>query len=138
MSNRELVFTGVLSRDIDRVWPKVEKQIFEAYQRARGRLNIQDVYDLLKTSDMQLWLALEGEEILGLCTTEIVRYPRKKVCAVRMCTGKDYNKWKHFIKNIEDWARISGCTAMETQCRQGWARVFKDYEQTHVFLEKDL
>lgn len=105
----------------------------------RGRLLARDVLDLVLAGRMQLWVAHEPPEaIRAVCLTEVIDYPRKRVCRIVALFGRGFRAWVPMRGEIEAWARRQGCGAMEAVARLGWARVAPDYELTHVFLEKEL
>jgi hypothetical protein len=79
------------------------------------------------------------DEILAVCVTEVINYPRKKYARVMILTGKERKKWMDLYReSIEKWAIGIGCDGVESLARKGWEREFKDYDATHVLLEKEF
>jgi hypothetical protein len=112
--------------------------ISRACLSTNGRFASDDVKKWLDEGSWQLWVAEKDGAICALCTTEILIYPRLKVCRVNMVTGKGRKLWQEFNVKIEYWAKEQGCQIIESLARKGWARIYKDYQQSHVFLEKKL
>jgi hypothetical protein len=133
---------GIQSEDIDAVWPDVVGLIEEAVKTARGKYSLQDLREELETKACQLWI-WKDETSKAVIVTQIHSYKRNKCCWIRVATGSgngdDFKRvGKIIVGQIEDWAREHGCDAMELLVRPGWARVLKDYEMTHLFLERSL
>ena len=122
---------------VDEAWPHVEPFLPAIIKSARGKLTGEDLRHICKSGVYQLWLAM-GEEVIAVGMTEIIPYPKKRICRVIVGEGRQRKKWQHFIKEIESWARQQNCTGMQVLGRPGWQRVHIDYDATHVLLEKDL
>jgi len=60
------------------------------------------------------------------------------MCNIVLCGGTHLRRWAHLKDAIEDYARAQGCTRVRMSGRSGWARVFRDYRQPYVTLEKML
>lgn len=132
-------FYGVPSDKIDAVWPHVQLLVSNACLMSRGRYQSDDIKVFCKEKKTQLWIATENGLPLAVFVTEIINYPRKKYARVMITTGKDREKWIDLMRDeIEGFAKSQGADGVESLTREGWARVFKDYEKTHVLLEKEF
>lgn len=131
------MITGITAPHVPEVWPQVVGLISAACETSRGKFDAADIYQMLVNRDAQLWLVKESD-VGGVIVTQIVNYPHRKVCWIRICTGHGREECFHHLKDIEAWAKEQGCGAMELIARPGWKKVLKDYECTHVVLEKDL
>lgn len=127
-----------LLRPSEEIWILVKPMIIKACLRNKGRFTVKEVKEWLDTGKWQLWVIEHEGQIKALCTTEILIYPKLKSCQVNIVTGTGRNDWQYFKNEIEDWARKMGCKRIEALARKGWAKIYKDYELTHVFLEKEL
>ena len=129
---------GIPAHVIDDVWDEVRPWIAAACVRSRGKFDENDIRIGLLTGDDQLWIwRTETSYAIGI--TRVIVYPKKKVCAIRIVTGRNRKEWeKPAMQTIESWAKTQGCTDMELQARPGWGRALPDYEMTHVYLEKRL
>lgn len=121
---------------IDELWSMVEGYIESASQSANGRFTSEDAKKFFKQKDWVLWCSIRNKNIEAIAATEILQYSQKKMCMVRILTGKDYANWVQLEDDIANWAKTIGCDGMEAIARKGWARVFKQYEMSHVFLER--
>ena len=121
------------------MWPYALPWIVEACKSSNGRYLSIDIKKMLLSREGQLWLALRDGEVLCVCVTEIIKYPRKMYASVMILTGKEREAWQELYKwNIEAWALAEGCDGVESLARKGWAKVFKDYQCNHVQLERDF
>lgn len=127
-----------LIRPTPEIWPIVKPLIEKACKRNNGRYQVEDVKKWLDEGDWQLWAAIENQQVKAICLTEIVIYPGAKVCRINIGTGIEREKWQDFRVLIEYWAKEMGCNKMESIARKGWSKIFKDYQQTHIFLEKEI
>ena len=127
-----------LLRPSEEIWQIAEPLIKKACLSTKGRFTAEDVKEWLDSGDCQLWIVEHKNEVRAAAVTEILLYPKLKVCRVNIVTGKGRNNWQHFKDGIEEWARKEGCKRIEALARKGWAKVYKDYQQTHIFLEKEL
>lgn len=129
---------GVQAAEVERVWGIVSPDIERALRFADGKYQIEDVKDALSRRDMQLWVAAEGGEALSVAVTEIVNYPRKRVCVVMFCGGREFKRWLHHIEEIERWAKGAGCDMVEICGRRGWRRVLPRYNSKLEVLAREI
>lgn len=129
---------GIPSTSIDDVWDEVRPWIEAACARSRGKFDADDIRIGLLERDDQLWI-WRSATAFAVGVTRINRYPKQRVCTIRIVTGRNRGEWeRQAIETIEAWARSQGCHAMELQARPGWGRVLPGYEVTHHYLERKL
>ncbi len=89
---------------------------------------------------MQLWVVFVRDEVVAAMTTELVFYPRKKICRIVTLGGWDFQQWGEHIELVADWARSTGCDHIETFARKGFARAAKrfGFEEQYTVLSKSL
>ena len=125
--------------EIDGFWKAAEKHLRPAVEGfSDGCWQIEDVYTFLKSRDMQLWTAFDDREMVAAAVTQIICYPRKKLCAVHFVGGIGRNNWLQFQEVIGAWAKAQGCAAMETSARKGWLRVLTNWRPVWTQLRRDL
>jgi hypothetical protein len=133
--------TGIPSNEIDEVWQACEPFIELAAKKGQAEMTSKDIYEFCKDARMQLWIVFDDNaDIKAVVTTEIINYPRKKVCRVVTLGGEEIDNWLHSISVIETWAESQDCQAMETFCRKGFIKKLEKhgYEQTYTVLGKEL
>lgn len=99
--------------EFDRCAPWIEA----ALERSGGTHNLDDVRALVATGEAQLWPG----EASGL-VTEVVTYPRKKVCNFWLAGG-DLGELLRMVPVVERWAVEVGCKGMTVSGRSGWKKV---------------
>jgi hypothetical protein len=115
--------TGVLAGDLDYVWPTVEPILQRALDRSRGEYLAEDLHGYIKRREMQLWIAVNDGEIKAACLTEIVNFPRLKVCRLVIAAGEGMHHWVKLGSDIfKDWAKAQGCEEIRGGGRKGWSR----------------
>lgn len=75
----------------------------------------------------------------GCAVTEIITYPRKRVCNVFLAGG-EMQTIKDLQAPCEEYARANGCSSLVLTGRKGWVRALKDYgwNEVHTSLERKL
>ena len=120
------------------VLPLVQPMIRKAVERC-GDWTEAAIIDGLGKGEFLLWLAVSGTEIYAAAVTELLHTKGiGRYCNVIMCGGKKLTEWSHLKSAIEQYAMNEKCTRVRMSGRKGWARVFKDYKQPYITLEKVL
>ena len=130
--------TGVLWSDTPALWAHVKPLIDSAAIRSGGRFMADDYFDAIFSQKQQLWLAWGGDEIVAVCITEIINYPKKRVLNIPVLAGHQIERWVGFLRHIEAWAKSEGCRKIEMSGRKGWRKILDDWLETGVILEKDI
>lgn len=123
------------------LWETLRGRVSSCCARSGGKYEPVDVLTLCLTRRMDLWVAVDDtDKICALGLTEIVEYPRNKVCKFLACTGENAADWTGLLGSLEAWAKAQGCAAMEPICRPGWERFLSahGYRKRHVEMEKRL
>ena len=104
-----------------------------------GDWRAEQVVDALRGGHMLLWFAIEDGEFLAAAVTQLVGAPATgRVCQIVLCGGRDLRRWTHLKNAIEDYARSESCSRVRISGRRGWARLFRDYREPYVMLEKRM
>lgn len=128
---------GVPTPSVPQYWARALPWI-EGACRRHGLMTPDYVRDRIDDREWQLWLAIEGEEVIAVLISEINTFPLGWVCNFVIGTGKQRHKWEHFRHDLARWAKAQGCIRMRLEARPGWKRIFKGYRSTHVILEMEL
>jgi hypothetical protein len=114
--------TGIPRHQVHELWGQVKPLIEAALSRGRGEMLAEDVLGFLVSGDMQLWIARD-DRIRAICVTEIVQFPRLKVCRLALGAGSGLRLWSHGKAVIKSWAQSQGCNELWGGGRKGWSRV---------------
>lgn len=99
--------------------------IQKALDRGLGEWKAGDILGFLLSRDMQLWVAVNDGQIEAAGVTQIVTYPRKKVCDAVLCGGSGVRQWFENLATVENWARANGCEFIRAYGRRGWVRAVR-------------
>jgi hypothetical protein len=123
---------------IDQFLPLARPFISSATGRC-GDWREAEIVDGLRGGRMLLWFAIEHGRVLAAAVTQLIASPATgRVCRIVLCGGRDVRRWAHLKDAIEVYARDESCTRVRMSGRPGWARMFRDYRQPYVTLEKML
>lgn len=115
---------GVTAADVPIWWPKVEGWIAAALEYGPRLYNAQDVHEEVGAGTMQLWLACDEQDPVGVAVTTIIQFPRRKVLIIGPVGGVQVRRW---IKGLDDlirrYAAAEGCAAQISEGRPGWDRL---------------
>jgi hypothetical protein len=103
-----------------------------------GDWSVEAIWSALCEQRMLLWLVVRGLAVEGVVVTRLEQTPKDLVCVIVLCAGRHLLRSRHLIGTIEQFARAEGCARLRMQGRRGWRRVFKDYSEPFITLEKSL
>ena len=128
----------VPSSAIAGIWPSVRDWLAPSVALSRGCYELDDLSFLCEHGAMQLWVAADGERVIGAVVTEITQYPRRRACRVAFAGGTDIKRWYgEADRTIEQWSRTWGCDALMAGGRRGWGKLTKG-DEIGVILWRDL
>ena len=123
---------------VDTCWNKIEPFIEKAAEYTYGRYSIDNLHDMVKEGEHQLWVAYDNGKFKGTVLTNIMNYPQRKVLCMGFCGGEDLKEWKDpMLSLLKRFAKDMGCDSIEAFGRLGWAKIFKDdgYQAKWVTFE---
>lgn len=116
------------------IMPHVFPHIAKAAEYTFGRYEPEDIIDAVLDGEAHLWAAFEDDRIFGVTVTRFWQYPRKKCLDVLFLGGGDWADWRdNMFDTLQQWASDSGCDAIESSGRPGFARVFKSRGYTPLW-----
>ena len=125
---------------VDTCWGKIQGFVEKAADYTYGRYTADNIYDMVKEGDYQLWIAFNGQ-IKGAVVTNIMTYPQRKLLAMQFCGGEELKEWKDpMLSLLRRFAKDTGCDGIESTARPGWAKIFQDdgYSANWVTFELPL
>lgn len=123
---------------VNELRPLVETLVARAVKRG-GNREVSDVWERLSDGRFLLWIAEDGGDIQSIGITALYVDDSGRFCHVAYCAGKlALILWG--LPQLEDYARRESCKRVRLSGRDGWERVFKDYELVRttpmIVLEK--
>ncbi|MDE2100789.1 MAG: hypothetical protein KGL39_26320 [Patescibacteria group bacterium] len=109
-------------------WPAFGKRVLphlaSMAEGSGGRYQRDDIVAAIMAGRMQLWLALEGAEILCAMVTQVVEYPRVRAFRCIGVVGHRPRRWTHLMDDVKRAARAHfGCSRMEAFLTPGHERL---------------
>lgn len=134
-----VLFAKCPQDEIDRVWQVASTQLASAVSQSMGRYELEDVYWLLCSGHMQLWLAADGQEIIASCVTQVSEYPKKTLLSVVFLGGSKLHLFLDvLLEKLKAFASANHCEAIDLAGRKGWSRVLGKHgfqQSGHIFME---
>ena len=134
--------TLVPTQHVPYVWDDVASMLVKAVVRSGGRFSIDDLYHELLDGTQSLWLALDGDKIIGTATIKVNRYKTGLVTlSYEYLGGEDVRRWMHQAHEVMlRYAKEYGCHKIEIVGRSGWKPLLEQLggRQTNVQYEFEL
>ena len=142
MMTADIQLVGVPASSVEQLWDEVKPMLEKGISHGDGELDINDILKFLLDRAMQLWVLYDysGDTVVMAGVTEIVNYPKYKVCRAVILGGDSLDQWVKYIQGIEAWAVEMGCTKVEAYGRRGLAKKMESigYSNRYVLIRKDL
>ena len=142
MIAEDIQLVGVPASSVPQLWKAVKPMLEKGISHGDGELDIEDIRKFLLDRAMQLWVLYDydGEAVIMAGVTEIINYPKYKVCRAVALGGDNLDAWVKHIHGIETWAHEMGCDKMEAYGRRGLAKKMENigYSNKYVLIRKDL
>jgi hypothetical protein len=141
----DLHISRVPSEFVDEIWERVEPFLKRGVDASRGRFDMPSLYKDIKAGNQQLWVIFKDDDNL-VCslTTQFMYYPLRVNMSVPFIGSDDTSfsnsDWVDMMLVLMDFAKINGCSAVESVGRRAWARIFKDigFEETFTTVEGEI
>src|SRR5258706_14972769 len=95
--------------------------------------------DMAVSERAKLWLATDGDEVLGGVLGMPVQYYRRKSLSVLFVAGHSRERWEApMLEAVERGARHIGCDLLEGIGRRGFGRILPGCRVIGYLFEKEL
>jgi len=91
-----------------------------------------------------IFVAVEGDTVMGFAAIEVVQYPSRRVANV-IFAGGAYGFLETLVTELKgkmaEWGRLHGATAMSLTGRPGWLKLARKHGwtvQRQVFVTEEL
>jgi len=113
-------------------WLKCKKHIQKALDVYDSGYNIDDVEQSIKEGTFQLWPGKQSAVV-----TSVTQFPRKSILNIVFSGGK-MDELLEMLKELENFAKLMGCSEIRLGGRKGWKRVLQSvgFKQTNVICKK--
>lgn len=121
-------------KQVGEFWPYVEQLLKQATERC-GTWTADEIRQQLERGAL-LWIVWNGEAVKAAAVTRLVQ--EDGLILEALACGGEGQDWRRLYEDIEDYGRNEGCVLSRISGREGWKRVFKDYDVAWVTLTKRL
>lgn len=134
------VITMITLDVLDLIWPKCIPLFTKTRSWWEDYYELDDILYQVRQGDMQLWVAVEKNEIFALGLTQLGQYPQCRILKCIFLAGRNSKKILPCVKEIEQWAAMHGATKSEIIGRDAWLRlaVPMGYAKRSVVMTKQL
>jgi hypothetical protein len=123
-------------------WPAYGKWFEVSAEQSRGQFSVEDFVEMVASGRGVLWTFWTDDrsECLGAGLVELTSWNagRMVVAVIRWVAGEDVSQWKHFMPEVEEWAKAAGAQRIIFDGRKGWQRLAPDYEIVNYTYSKEL
>lgn len=101
---------------------------------------LDEVYELCKTEDYQLWILMNGDELTGCFMTNIFQVTAgTNVLNIFYLSGHGVKVWiDELDKKVSEFAIENGCSFYSCIARKGFSKLVSGLEEAGVQYVKDL
>jgi hypothetical protein len=124
---------------IDTCWKKIEHFIKKAAEYTYGRYSAENLYDMVKEGEHQLWVAYDGSDFKSAVLTNVMNYPQCKVLCMGFCGGEELDEWiDPMLSLLKRYAKDMGCDSIEAFGRPGWSKILKKFGYQNKWITFEL
>ena len=127
--------------DVNLAWAETRHLAEWGLRRGDGSHDLASLAAGVRAGTYQLWVVIDENGPKAVLFTEIVQWPRKKVCIIQYAAGAGaLDDLLLHVGKIEHWAVAQGCDGMMVPGRDGWEPKLagQGYRKTSIILEKRL
>lgn len=111
---------------IEDVWIKVLPYFLNGEDRWNTFYTLEEIKKNLIYGKQQLWIMVDGNDVIGAVMTQIDDFPKTKSLRVLFLGGKGFKRSMiKEMKKIESWAKSKGCTVVDFLGREEWYSLLK-------------
>ena len=124
---------------IDQIWPHIREGLQRAVMKTGGDIETGDLWVQCRNGSAFLLIAHDGDSIAGasIWTRQTWQSGRKLRCLALF--GTQMTGWIHDMKALaERLAKDNGCTALVSDGRVGWVKIFPKAKVLRYLYEEKL
>lgn len=111
------------------VWPSIQKQLRNGLTRACGdRLTEEGLINAILGERMELWVAIQDDEVLAGLVLQLVKRPRGRAVVVVAMAGKNFHTWSDAMyHHLRGYMVSHECYCVEAIVRAGLTKWLHAY-----------
>jgi len=124
-------------------WSIISGYLNKVIEHSQGESTLTDYLKKILNEYVQCWAVVDNDlNIIGVGLTQYLQYSQHKTLHIIAFSGSDFEEQSKVFPTVEQFARDSGCKAIEQWGRPGWAKVLPKYvpgfKEAYVVMRKDL
>jgi hypothetical protein len=124
-------------------WPTLSKMLEKSFEHSQHESTLMDYFRKVINNAAQCWAVVDTERnIVGAGITQFLQYSQHKTLHIVAFSGSNFEEQSKVFPTVEEFAKVSGCKAVEQWGRPGWAKVLPKYvpgfKEAYVVMRKDL
>jgi hypothetical protein len=132
-----------LSREqVVEYWVTLSGFLIKVLPHGQGESTLTDYLTKILNNYAQCWAVVEDGVITGVGLTEFLQYSQHKTLHIIAFSGSNFEEQSKMFPVVEQFAKDTGCKALEQWGREGWAKVLPKYvpgfKQAYVVMRKDI
>lgn len=113
---------------IDDVWVQALPYFLDGAKYWKPFYSLDQILKNLIAGRQQLWIVVEGNQILGVVLTQLDEFPETKVFRILYLGGKGlYPGMMQFLIQMETWAKDKGAQYVDILGRDEWYRLIERF-----------
>lgn len=124
-------------------WVILSGLFSKVLEHGQGESTLTDYMKKILNEMAHCWAVLDDNNcIVGAGLTQYLQYAQHKTLHIIAFSGDNFEEQSKVFPTVEQFARDSGCQAIEQWGRPGWAKVLPKYvpgfKEAYVVMRKDL
>lgn len=134
-----MMFDIIPVEHVDFFWPEVKEILKPSFRYIRNSHQVDDYLAPLKAGNLQMWLAKDGDKVVGACVTAIDHEYTGKVLFIYSVAGERLKDWVHLMDAaLDQFGLANGCHCIEAVTRKGFSKLVPAYKEDGVIYVKML
>lgn len=124
--------------DINGLWPRVAPMLQKALEQQTER-SLEGIYRELMNESMHLFI----DPWKSAMVVQVQRFEEAHICMIVLLGGEGYESFNDETKDgnlkyIMDWAKSKACDEVRIVGRDGWKRIFPEFQKMATVLRLAL
>jgi hypothetical protein len=124
-------------------WPTISGLFAKVINHGQGESTLTGYMKKILNDMAHCWAVVdESHNIIGAGLTQYLQYEQHKTLHIIAFAGSNFEEQSKVFPTVEEFAKQSGCKAIEQWGRPGWAKVLPKYvpgfKEAYVVMRKDL
>ncbi len=118
-----VLFSRVPPSLVNAVWKHAAPLLGMSFRRLIPGYDLEDLREWCADDICQLWIGVDGNDLLGAVVTTLQVQPKAKTCVVIHLGGVEIERWiQPMLDAGKQFARDNGCASIEMVARKGFTQ----------------